>query len=117
MEEQWKKEDNLKPFQPGQSGNPEGRQKGTKNMSTILKEMLELETEVEGVRMTYKDAIIKKLIKKSNAGNMKAIQEVFDRTEGKAKQEIKHDITRAFMTIDPLADDQANDGAQENSQT
>jgi hypothetical protein len=79
------------PFQPGQSGNPSGRPKGTKNMSTILREMLELEIEVDGVKMTQKDAIVKKLIKKSNSGNLRAIQEIFDRTEGKAKQEFKID--------------------------
>lgn len=76
-------------FKPGESGNPHGRPKGTKNLSTILKEMLELETEVDGEKMTNKDAIIRKLMKKSKEGDMKAIQEVFDRTEGKSKQEIK----------------------------
>lgn len=83
--------DNLTPFEPGESGNPAGRPKGTKNLSTILREMLELEIEEDGVKITQKDAIIKKLIKQSTAGNLRAIQEVFDRTEGKAKQEFKID--------------------------
>lgn len=84
-------DENLKPFKPGESGNPEGRPKGSKNLSTILREMLELEIEVDGVKITQKDAMIKKLIKKSTDGDIKAIQEIFDRTEGKAKQEIKLD--------------------------
>lgn len=83
--------ENLKPFQPGESGNPSGRPLGTRNLSTILKEMLEQDVEVNGEKMPFKDSIIKKLIKKANDGNLRAIQEIFDRVEGKAKQEIKVD--------------------------
>lgn len=32
--------DNLKPFKPGQSGNPKGRPKGVKNWSTIVQQLL-----------------------------------------------------------------------------
>ena len=76
-------------FEPGQSGNPSGRPVGSKNMSTILKELLDEEVELDGKKIPFRDAIVKKLIKKANAGNLKAIQEIFDRTEGKSKQEIK----------------------------
>lgn len=80
-------------FQPGESGNPSGRPKGSRNLSTILKEFLELEVkdDTTGEKMQYKDSIIKNLLKQANAGDMRAIQEIFDRTEGKAKQEIKLD--------------------------
>lgn len=107
-------DENLKPFKPGESGNPAGRPKGTKNMSTILKEMLELEIEVDGVKITQKDAIIKKLIQKSTAGELSAIQEIFDRTEGKAKQEIKHEIQKGIINIDPIADDPTDQSITEN---
>lgn len=107
----------LNQFKPGQSGNPEGRPKGTKNLSTILREMLELEIEVDGVKITQKDAIIKQLIKKSTAGELNAIQEVFDRTEGKAKQEIKHEIQKGVLNIDPLSDDPTNDGTAKDQPT
>lgn len=76
-------------FQPGESGNPAGRQPGSRNLSTILKEMLEQEVLVDGEKIPFKDSIIKKLIKKANNGNLRAIQEIFDRMEGKAKQEMK----------------------------
>lgn len=108
------KEDNLTPFKPGESGNPAGRPKGTKNMSTILREMLELDIEVDGVKITQKDAIIKKLIQKSTAGELGAIQEIFDRTEGKPKQDIKHEIQRGVLNIDPISDDTTNEGATED---
>lgn len=35
------KVENLKPFEPGQSGNPDGRPKGIQNWSTIVRELLE----------------------------------------------------------------------------
>lgn len=85
------KEDNLTPFQPGQSGNPKGRPKGSRNLSAILKDMLDQDVEEDGEMVKFSDAIVKRLIQKANKGDIKAIQEIFDRTEGKAKQEIKNE--------------------------
>lgn len=77
--------------------------------------MLELEIEVDGVKITQKDAIIKKLIKKSTDGELNAIQEIFDRTEGRAKQEMKIEgLAKGILNIDPLADDTANNGPTED---
>jgi len=82
------------PFQEGQSGNPKGRPKGTRNLSTILREMLQEEIEItteEGKKekKQLQDVIIMKLIKKANDGNLRAIEQLFDRTEGKANQKIE----------------------------
>lgn len=38
-------EQNLIPFKPGQSGNPKGKKPGTKNLSTIVRDILESELE------------------------------------------------------------------------
>lgn len=76
-------------FKPGQSGNPAGKPKGTKHLSTILRAMLNEEIEIDGKLIKFDQALIKKLLKKASEGDIKAIQEVFDRTEGKAKQEIE----------------------------
>lgn len=77
-------------FKPGQSGNVNGRPKGTRNLSTILREMIEEEVEVniQGVRSRkqFQEVIISTLLKKAHKGNIKAIIEIFDRLEGKAKQ-------------------------------
>jgi len=35
--------ENLKPFKPGQSGNPKGKKPGTRSLSTIIREFLEQE--------------------------------------------------------------------------
>lgn len=39
-EEHDKRLDNLKPFQKGKSGNPKGRPKGIKNLSTVIQQIL-----------------------------------------------------------------------------
>lgn len=84
-------------------------------MSTILREFLELETEVDGVKMTYKDSIVKKLIKSADNSDLRAIQEIFDRTEGKAKIQIMHGgLPKAFINLDPL-DDKTDQGPTEDS--
>jgi hypothetical protein len=84
-------------FEKGKSGNPEGRPKGSKNLSTILREMLNEEVEVivdgKRERKKFQDIIIRKLIKKANSGNLRAIREIFDRVEGKARQFIETNIT------------------------
>ena len=83
-----------KPFKPGKSGNPKGRPKGARSLSTILREMLEepIDIVVDGKkeRREFREVIIRKLLKKANDGDMRAIQEIFDRVEGKAQQNIDH---------------------------
>lgn len=74
--------------------NPKGRTKGTRNLSTILKEMLSTEvttTDEDGNKTVaeFQDILIRRLIVEANAGNIQAIKEIFDRVEGKAKQDVK----------------------------
>ena len=59
-----------KPFEKGQSGNPAGRPKGSRNRaSTIVQEMLDCEAENIG----------KKLIELAKAGEMQAIKMIVER--------------------------------------
>ncbi|MFN7610431.1 MAG: DUF5681 domain-containing protein [bacterium] len=77
--------------------NKEGRPKGAKNLSTILKAMLEEDVEVvidgKKERRQFQEVIIRKLLKKANDGEIRAITEIFDRIEGKANQLIDLDLT------------------------
>lgn len=91
---------NIEPykFPPGQSGNPAGRPVGSKNLSTILRDMLEEEIEVSVDQATgrkerrkFSELIIRKLIKRASDGDPRAIKEIFDRIEGRAKQSV--DVT------------------------
>lgn len=99
-------------FKEGQSGNPAGRPKGSKNLSTILKQMLEEDVEVvidgKKERRQFQEVIIRKLLKKANDGEIRAIIEIFDRTEGKPKQEIEQStvIEDERIELSVLTDDE-----------
>jgi len=77
---------NLKHFKKGQSGNPKGRKKGIKDNKTLLREMLALEvTTHEGKKISNQQLMLMRLLKKAiEEGDIRAIREIFDRTEGKA---------------------------------
>ena len=70
--------------------NKAGRPKGSRSLGTILREMLEapIEVVVEGKKekRQMQEVIIRKLLKEATDGNIRAITEIFDRVEGKAKQ-------------------------------
>jgi hypothetical protein len=71
---------NLKPFKKGQSGNPNGRPK-----LPDITEALEDEVGDKGIR-----EVLKALYKKAKAGDVRAIQELLDRSYGKSNQTIDH---------------------------
>jgi len=65
-------------FEPGRSGNPRGRPRGSLNLATILeRELREKVTVDEGGQkktMTNMEAAAKQLVNKATAGDLKAIQ-------------------------------------------
>lgn len=99
--------DNLKPFQPGQSGNPSGKPKGAKHYSTLLKEALELgvEVEINKKKITVDEAeLIKQVAKGIAKGNIKFIELAFDRVDGKPNQPITADIN--IGSLSEMSDEQ-----------
>ena len=93
-----------KPFRPGQTGNPNGRPKG-KSISTLLSELLEKKVkDVDGEERTRAEIIALKLLgKATNAKTvdnsvLKAIEQILDRSEGKAKQTVN--LTNNVRLID-----------------
>jgi hypothetical protein len=86
-------EKNLKPFKPGQSGNPAGRPKGSKNIKTILKKLLAS----QDIKGEWANPVAKKLIQKAfNDNDLQALIEIISRIEGKPKQSAK-----CLKRIDP----------------
>lgn len=86
-------------FKPGQSGNPKGRPKGARQLSTILKDALrQIAKSKDGKPLldpetnepvTYEVALIKRVIEKAvMKGDYKTIELIFDRIEGKPRQKI-----------------------------
>jgi len=92
--------DNLKPFEKGKSGNPEGRPAGVKNRSTIVRKWLEIEVNEKNPltglaeKLSYEDIItlaqIKKAKDEQDTNAYKALQ---DSAYGAPKQEIDQTVT------------------------
>ena len=94
---------NLHPFKPGQSGNPSGRKPNVKCFSDIARQLLKAKK--IDIEYTYPKAgkqfhasmhidsdktmyhsLIAALLKEGLGGNVQAIKELIDRTDGKVKQ-------------------------------
>ena len=75
--------EHLGQFKPGISGNPAGRPKGAKNFSAILRRFLDVEIEFEDETVTIQEKIVMVWIKKAMEGDLKAIEMIMDRTDGK----------------------------------
>lgn len=65
-------------FKPGQSGNPKGRPRGSKNVGSILRRLLDIEFPVSqrGVETTKstREILIQRLIEKAARGDRKATE-------------------------------------------
>jgi hypothetical protein len=104
---------NLTPWQPGQSGNPAGRKLGSKNMSTIVKELLEQDTTsdilaqndltqfTQNTSTTYAKAIVWATINKAMQGNMQAVLWLAEHQERNATNETIHQEPVIISTIIP----------------
>jgi hypothetical protein len=72
-------------FQPGQSGNPKGRPKGSLNVVTVLEKALREKVAItEGGRrkvITKLDAAVKQVVNKAAQGDPKAIQLLLNLTK------------------------------------
>jgi hypothetical protein len=83
---------NNKPFKKGQSGNPNGRPKGKRNRSTLVREWLEVSQKVKnpisGVteELEQQDIMTLALIKKAREGDVQAYRELMDSAHGKVIQ-------------------------------
>lgn len=89
--------ENLRPFQKGQSGNPNGRPKGVPTAKTILERFMSIEQnatneltgELENLSVAEQMHLAQ--IKKAKEGDLFAYKEIIDRLEGKTKQSIELD--------------------------
>ena len=86
---------NLKePWQPGQSGNPNGRPKGQRNYATIYREALEKLAAAKNVSPEELEELIEQAgLNKALEGDYKFFQDIRDRIHGKPKQAIEHSGT------------------------
>ncbi len=87
-----------KQFQKGQSGNPNGRPKGSLNRSTIAKYWLEVNQNLknpltgENETMSQEDLMTLALIKKAREGDVNAYKALMDSGYGAPTQQITQTI-------------------------
>jgi uncharacterized protein DUF5681 len=79
-------------FQPGQSGNPGGRPK-TAPLSQACREILAQPVPDDAKGRTYAEAIAETLAKNALKGDIRAAQELADRSEGKPRQRLEIEDT------------------------
>ena len=86
------------PFRPGQSGNPRGRPKGARNLSTIiaaaLREQVTVTENDRTRRITKLEAAIKQLMNRAVAGEARATREVIALAEADQNRAVKSDAPR-----------------------
>mgnify|MGYP003642538876 FL=1 len=111
-------EENLKSWSPGESGNPKGRPKGSKNRSTIAKRWLDSNQKFknpitgEEESLSQEDIISLALIKKARNGDVNAYKALMDSGYGAPIQQI--DQTIFEQPIFPDIDVSKNDGSKQD---
>lgn len=95
------------PFKKGEVANPTGRPKG-KSISTLLNELLEKKVkDLDGTERTRAEIIALKLLSKATDAKtvdnsvLKAIEQILDRSEGKAKQTVEVN-SNVHLTDEPI---------------
>lgn len=82
-------------FKAGQSGNSKGRPKGSRNRSTIVRELLEAKATVGDGQLV--DQITRALIQKAAEGDVRAFKELMDSAYGKIKDSVESSVTYTQM--------------------
>ena len=94
----------LKPFEKGESGNPNGRPKGAKNRSTIAKYWLEVNQKLKNPLtgndevMSQEDLMTLALIKKAREGDVAAYKALMDSGYGAPIQQIEQQQTNIDLS-------------------
>jgi hypothetical protein len=98
-------EDNPKPFVKGQSGNPAGRPKGTRNRSTIVREWMEAIERAknpitgETEELSQADIATLAVLKKARSGDVNAYRELMDSAFGKVPDRVIDETNQRKLVI------------------
>jgi uncharacterized protein DUF5681 len=80
-------------FKPGQSGNPGGRRKGSRNLKTIIRTILDSEIVLtengRPRRVQVIEALLLRQVQEGLRGQLRAIESLIDRYERHASQEVE----------------------------
>jgi hypothetical protein len=98
------KNEDLNQFKKGESGNPNGRPKGSKNRSTIARQWLEVNQNLknpltgENETMSQEDLMTLALIKKARDGDVNAYKALMDSGYGAPIQQIEQQQTTVDLS-------------------
>lgn len=111
--------ENIKPPKKGEpSRNPNGRPKGAKNRSTLLKKWLSVATTIknpvtkEVEQITVEDEVVLSLINQARKGNVTAIREILDTTYGKVADKIEITVSPEIEAARGLYESLVESGLQ-----
>jgi len=80
-------------FKPGEVNNPNGRRNAARDILNKI-----LDTEID--ERTKRERLLDKLVNMANHGNLNAIKEVLDRTEGKSTEYIVTEEVNPIRILD-----------------
>lgn len=87
-------------FKQGQSGNPNGRPKGSMNIKTIIRKLLEEEdVDFDGIKKSKGMIMTNSILRKASKGDVSAFKALVERLEGLPKQEIDQTNTHNFVKM------------------
>jgi hypothetical protein len=95
-------------LEKGETANPYGRPKGSKNRSTILRKWLETKEKIKNPitgaeeQVTVEDAVILALIGKARKGDVAAIREILDSNYGKLTDSFSIETSDIKKTVSDL---------------
>ena len=97
---------NLTPWQPGQSGNPNGRPKGSGSITAMLKKLMSEPTTItdedgEEHTTSVAEAIAIRLTRMAMYGDVKATKEILDRTDGKLTELLSASLSSETIDVTP----------------
>lgn len=88
-------------FQPGQSGNPSGRPKGTISLTHKLKKIMTMPVRIKGQAFNpdrlYADLFVEMAVCAATVGDFKFFKEVFDRLDGKVPDHVVMEGTKRMV--------------------
>jgi hypothetical protein len=84
--------ENLKPWKKGQSGNPAGRPKKADSLTSLLKDEMERIDPSDAEGRTWNERIVLATLRLAEQGVPAALKEVWERIEGKVRQDIGVDV-------------------------
>lgn len=108
--------ENLTPFKPGVSGNPNGRPKKEYCLTDILKEQGNIEDAVNevGTKVSRKNAIAEKLWGMATGGDVVAIKYLMDRVDGKPLQQIEATVQEKEIDMSRYTEEELKQLAELN---